>query len=205
MHSTSIVASDELIEHVPEAGSFGLSSDTPRAGSSTGPWLAVGVVAVYVILTILVFLPVSPWDPHSLPVCNCADYAKMTSYLAWTPFALLHGQNIFFTNYQDYPYGVNLAGNTNIPLLGILMAPVTLTAGPIAAMNLVAHIGVASSAASAYFVLRRYVSYWPAAFTGGLLYGFSPYVMAHAHGHPNLIFVPLLPVLVLLADEVLIR
>lgn len=49
------------------------------------------------------------------------------------------------------------------------------------------------------------MSWTPAAFVGGLLFGFSPYVFAHSRGHPNLIFVVLLPVLLFLVDEVLVR
>ena len=54
----------------------------------------------------------------------------MSWFLAWTPFALGHGLNPFFTNYIDFPLGVNLASNTSVPLLGFLAAPVTLALGP---------------------------------------------------------------------------
>jgi hypothetical protein len=162
-------------------------------------------VATYVALACVAFWPISPWDPHQLPACNCGDYAKMTAFLEWTPWAILHGHNPFFTTYQDYPAGVNLALNTTMPTLGILLAPVTLTAGPIAAMNVLARVELAGSAITAFLVFRRWVRWTPAAALGGLLFGFSPYVMAHAEGHPNLVFVVLLPVLLLLVDEVVVR
>lgn len=162
-------------------------------------------VAVYLVLACLRFWPTVPWDPHTLPVCNCADYAKLTNFLAWTPWAIVHGHNPFYTTYQNFPVGVNMATNTTMPALGVLFAPISLTAGPIAAMNLLARLALASAAASAFFVLRRWVNWTPAAFFGGLLFGFSPYMSAHSNGHPNLIAIALLPVLLLLLDEILIR
>ena len=157
------------------------------------------------MLAALRFWPVTPWDSHTLPVCNCADYAKMTAFLEWTPWAVGHAHNPFFTSYQDYPLGVNLATNTTMPALGIVFAPISLTVGPLVAMNLLARLAFASAATSAFFVLRRWIKWTPAAFLGGLLFGFSPYMSAHSNGHPNLIFIALLPVLLLLLDEILVR
>jgi hypothetical protein len=162
-------------------------------------------VLAFFLLACLAYWPIGPWDPHRLPVCNCADYAKMTAFLEWTPWAVLHGHNPFFSSYQDYPGGVNMALNTTMPFLGVVLAPVTLTAGPIASMNLLARIALGGSATTAFLVFRRWVRWTPAAALGGLLFGFSPYVMAHALNHPNLIFVVLLPVLLLLVDEVVVR
>jgi hypothetical protein len=162
-------------------------------------------IAVYVLLACLFFLPGGPFDPHQLPACNCGDYAKMAAFLEWTPWAVLHGHNPFYTNYQDYPAGVNLAVNTTMPFLGILLAPVTLTAGPIASMNILARLALAGAATTSFLTFRRWVRWTPAAAVGGLLFGFSPYMQAHSYGHPNLIFVPLLPLLLLLADEVVVR
>jgi hypothetical protein len=162
-------------------------------------------VVVYLLLGCLAFWPIAPWDTHTLPVCNCADYAKMAAFLEWTPWAILHGHNPFFTTYQNYPVGVNMALNTTMPFLGVVLAPISLTAGPIAAMNVLARVALAGSAITAFLVFRRWVRWTPAAAAGGLLFGFSPYVFAHAIGHPNLIFVVLLPVLLLLVDEVVVR
>ena len=46
-------------------------------------------------------------------------------------------------------------------------------------------------------VLRRWTNWWPAAFVGGLLYGFSAY---ETTGNPHLfvVFVPLPPIFFLL-------
>ena len=92
-----------------------------------------------------------------------------------------------------------------MPLLGVLAAPFTLTIGPAGALVLMMRLGFALSAISMCFVLRRWTSWWPAAFLGGLLYGFSPYMLGQANTHLHLIFVPLPPLILALGDELLIR
>jgi hypothetical protein len=196
------------------AGAAG-SAPQPAAAAGAAPtdpesrlykwlWLILPIAA-YVAVSIVAYWPIAPWSTHTLPVCNCADYAKMTAFLEWTPWAILHGHNPFFTTYQDFPAGVNMAANTTMPFLGLVLAPITLTAGPIASMNILAHVALAGSATTAFLVFRRWVRWTPAAAAGGLLFGFSPYSIAHSLGHPNLIFVTLLPILLLLVDEVVVR
>ena len=60
------------------------------------------------------------------------------------------------------------------------------------------------SAWCAFLAFRRYVTSQAAAAVGGLLNGFSPYMTAHALGHPNLILA-FFPRLVLLILDELIR
>lgn len=159
-------------------------------------------LAVYVVLAVAVYLPHSPFDAQSLPQCNCGDNAMAAAFLEWTPWALLHGNNPLLTHYQYFPTGANLATNTTMPVLGVLLAPLTLTAGPILALNVLLRLAFAASAASAFLVLRRYTRSIPSAFAGGLVFGFSPYMLGQGEVHANLLFVPLIPVLFLLIDEI---
>jgi hypothetical protein len=168
-------------------------------------WLLALPVAVYAALAVVVFLPTAPWNGSTLPYCNCSDPAMTAAFLEWTPWALLHGHNPFFTTYQYFPTGANYATNTTMPVLGVLMSPVTLTLGPIATVNLLVRLALLTSATSAFFVLRRWARWTPAAFAGGLLYGFSPFMIAQGEVHLDLAFVPLVPVLLLLYDEILVR
>ena len=55
------------------------------------------------------------------------------------------------------------------------------------------------------FVLRRWTTWWPAAFVGGLIYGFSAYMAYYDDNYLFLIFVPLPPVIFLLLHEILVR
>ena len=166
---------------------------------------AVGAAgAVYFVLACLIYWPATPLDANRLAGCACGDPEQQTWFLAWTSFALTHGHNPFLTSYLHAPMGANLAIDTSMPLLGALGIPITLTAGPVAAFNLLLRLGLAASGASLFGVLRRYTSWWPAAFGGGLLFMLSPYVANQGIRHLFLSFVPLVPLFIPILDDWLI-
>lgn len=169
----------------------------------------VWCLGAYVALSLLIFFPIGPFDGRQLPLAGGGNPAgndpfQMTWFLSYVPYALTHGLSIFHTNYIDYPTGVNLADNTSVPLLGILGWPITATLGPIAAFNFLVRLSFALSGASMFFVLRRWCKSWQAAFIGGLLYAFGPYMASQAM-HLDLIFVAIPPLLVLFGDELIRR
>jgi hypothetical protein len=163
------------------------------------------VVVVYCLLGAFAYGIVSPVSNTALPPCACNDLALQAWFQAWPAYAIAHGLNPFISTAVNYPHGVNLMSNTGAPLLGVVFAPVTWLFGPAAALNLVMRLGFSLSAIAMYFVLRRWVRWWPAAFAGGLLYGFSPYVVGQAQAHDFLMFVPFPPLILALLDEVVVR
>lgn len=169
----------------------------------TGRWLVPAAFVIYAAIAILAYWPIWPGDPSRLPTCACGDLANAVWYLRWTPYALLHGHNPLYSNWIDYPRGVNLAQNTLMPLLGFLGAPLTLTAGPIATFNLLAWLALPISATACFAMLRRLVRSAPAALLGGLLYGASPYMVGQAWGHLNLTFIPIPPLILLVLHDLL--
>jgi len=163
--------------------------------------LALGA---FVLLTVLLFR--QAWrSPTTTWIGAAGDPPLFMWFLRWTPHALAHGQNPLFTHHMNYPDGVNLMWNTAIPLPALVLSPLTLTVGPVLTYNILVTSFVALSGWCAYLMVRRYVTSRAAAFAGGLLYGFSPYVYAHAHEHINLAaaFVP--PLMFLLLDDILVR
>ena len=178
-----------------------------RVGAT--PWVPVVAVGLYAGLALLANWPAWPGDPSrtraitSFGVIGATDIDAGTWFLAWTPFALAHHVNPFFTTVLNYPRGVNIAQNTAMPLLGLLASPVTWLVGPVASMNLMLWLALALSATSMYLVLRRFVHRELAAFAGGLLYGFSPWVVDQDLYHLNLAFVPLPPLIFLCLYELL--
>jgi hypothetical protein len=160
--------------------------------------------AVFFVLACLLYWPATPFGAGHLPGCACGDPEQQTWFLAWTSHALTHGLNPFFTQYLNAPRGANLAIDTAMPLLGVLGMPITLLAGPVATFNLLLKLGLAASGASMFGVLRRYTSWWPAAFAGGLLFAFSPYLAGQAVRHIFLSFMPLVPLFIPLLDDWLI-
>jgi hypothetical protein len=200
-------------EEEPPAG------DTPRAAAGTDelgggggdarrrhPFWPVGIpVAVYAALGLAAYFPTWPGDPGRIPQCTCADAGLNTWFLAATAHAVAHGHSLFFTTALNYPDGVNLTYNTQMPLLGLLATPLTLTTGPVSSLNLLMWAAFPLSATSMFLVLRRWTTWVPAAFVGGLVYGFSPYMVGQSTAHLHLIFVPLPPLILLATFELFVR
>jgi hypothetical protein len=130
------------------------------------------------------------------------DLATGAWFLDWVCFAVVHLHNPLLTDWGNYPYGVNGAANVSMPLLGVLGTPVTLAFGAFVTITLLFTLAFPLSALAGYALLRRWVRWRPAAFGGGLLYGFSPYLVAHGGSHLNLVFVPLPPLIFLVLSQI---
>ncbi len=162
-----------------------------------------GALAVYAALAVVAYLPTLPLDGSHTQICTCGDTAQEVWFLAWVPFTLTHGHSLFYSNWVLYPSGVNLMDNTAMTLLGLIAAPVTVLAGPIAAYNLVLRAGFALSALAMFVVVRRLVRWWPAAVAAGLLYGFSPFMVGQGLSHEFLVFAPIPPLVLGILLDVL--
>ncbi len=125
--------------------------------------------------------------------------------LKWVPWQLMHGHNPLRTTAIYYPHGVSLSWNTCTPTLGIVAAPLTLTLGSVFAYAVLMTLGPALAALTGFWWLHRHTRRAPAAAVGGLLIGFSPYLSGHLMGHLNLIFVPLIPIMLMLLEDLLWR
>ena len=105
-----------------------------------------------------------------------------------------------------HPGGVNLLANTSELALGVVLAPITWVFGPVASLNASLLLAPTLSALAMYVLLRRWVAWAPAAFCGGLLYGFSPLVLvALSDAHLMLGWTVIPPLAVLCIDELLFR
>ncbi|MHB1533282.1 MAG: glycosyltransferase family protein [Acidimicrobiales bacterium] len=184
------------------------TATAPRVSHRPG-WgsLARGaaIVAIYVVCAVIGYW--HAWGhPAGVAVGGGAgDQAQTMWYLRWVPWALAHGQNPLFTVWANYPLGVNLLAQTSVLALGLVVAPVTLLWGPVAAFNVSLTAAFVLSAGAAYLLCRRFTSWRPAAFAGGLLYGFSPYMVGQGVGHLNLVFVPIPPLILLALHELMVR
>lgn len=127
-------------------------------------------------------------------------------FLAWWPYALSHHLNPMFTRLLWAPEGASLAWATPIPLPALVAAPITKLAGPVAAYNLLCLAAPPAAAFSTYLLCRWITGkYWPS-IMGGLIFGFSPYMLGQMLAHVDLVMifpVPLatLAVLKFLAGE----
>jgi hypothetical protein len=144
--------------------------------------------------------------PTSETICGCGDPSLFDSFIEWPAYAIAHGLNPFYTTALHYPVGVNLLANTSVLAIGVVLAPVTWLFGPIATLNVASTLAPALSALSMFVLLRRWVSWTPAAFFGGLFYGFSPFiVVALSWAHLMLGMAAIPPLILVCLDELLFR
>jgi hypothetical protein len=170
-----------------------------------GPWVNAAIgLAVYLALAVLLFS--SAWvSPQTTAIGLGTDPVFSIWFLRWVPFAIGHGWNPLLTTYLDYPAGANLSWSGLFPLPALVLSPVTLWLGPVVAYNLLATLALALSAWAGFFAARRFVSSPFAAALAGLLYGFSPALIAQSLGHPQIAVAFIPPLMLLALDEILVR
>ncbi len=163
---------------------------------------SVAVIVAYLLIGTAAFWPVYPGISQHL-FSSYADYSQSVWFLGWVPHALVHGLNPFFSNAILVPTGVNLAQNTEGPLLGLITAPFALASEPVIGANVLMVLAMPVSATAAFVVLRTWRVWGPAAALGGLIYGFSPYMVGQSLAHVELTFVPLPPIIALTVASIL--
>jgi hypothetical protein len=184
-----------------------VNDDSPpesRRWSGSSRYLGAG--SLYLILSVGLWWHVWSTSPSQVMTCDCTDAGRSLWYLEWSAFALSHGHQLLFSTWMFHPVGFNLLSDTSVPALGVVMSPVTLLFGPVTAINVASTLIPALTALSMFWLLQRWVRWAPAAFVGGLVYGFSATVIVQlAFGWLNLTCLALLPLMVACVDELFIR
>ena len=166
-----------------------LRPDRTRTFWLAGSYYLVAAVAVTMWL----------WrDPASrIVAANPYDSDQFAWFFRYDATAVAHLRlPALSTAAMNAPQGVNLMWNTPMLLPGVLLAPLTLLAGPQASITVLLTLGFAGSALALFAVLRRWDASTPAAAAGGLVYGFSPALVQSAQGHYDLQFAVLPPLIV---------
>ena len=118
--------------------------------------------------------------------------------LSYQAHAVSHLDNPFFTTLQNAPDGVNLVANVGQQVPGILLAPLTLLAGPQYTYILVITLNLAATGFAWYWVLsRHFLRSRGAALLGGLFCAFAPALVSQSNGHPHITAQYLVPFIVL--------
>lgn len=164
----------------------------------------LAVLAGYVLLSIWLWKAVVPHMATRMLGGGLSDPGLFLWWLRWAPFALLHGHNPFFTGYLNAPAGASAMWNTSILVVGWVFLPVTELFGVVVTFNLVCILGPALSAWTCSIWLRRHARLFPSV-VGGLLFGFSPFVIQEGIGHLHLVWLCLLPVIAMLVEDVVWR
>lgn len=158
-------------------------------------------LALYAALTVAMF-GAATRNLASSYVGSIPDATQSMWFLSWTAHGLGQPHSLLFSDALNAPSGVNLMWNTPMLLLGIVAAPITLAWGPVVAYNLLIMAAFSLSAWAAYYVFQRYCGSRTAAWTGGLLFAFGPYMLAQSLGHLDLVVMAYPPIALLLCDAV---
>jgi hypothetical protein len=135
-----------------------------------------------------------------------ADSHTFVWWLQWLPVAVERGQSPLFTDYVHAPYGVNAMWNISVPVIAVLLSPVTLLVGPVAAYNVAMVLGPVVSGVLMAAALVPYTERWVSRIVAGGLYAFAPFMVAHfTVGHLNLVWAVLPPLLLLAAHAMFVR
>uniref|UniRef100_A0A8R1IW81 Uncharacterized protein n=1 Tax=Caenorhabditis japonica TaxID=281687 RepID=A0A8R1IW81_CAEJA len=158
----------------------------PTLRSRLRPWLWYALLLI--LLSITVFGEVAA-DPGGRVVAENDDSSLFIWWLGHAAHVLTGAEDgLLRTEAMNaLGGGVNGAWNTSLAGIAILLAPITLLAGPIVSYNLlIISIPVLVSLATAV-LFTRFLSRLPAFIAAGGV-GFSSYVIAQLSGHPNLAF-----------------
>jgi hypothetical protein len=166
----------------------------PDRARPAAQWLVLGCYLLGAIaLTLRLWM-----DPAGrLQVGDPHDVDLFAWYMRYAATAIAHGHlPALVTTAMGAPRGVNLMWQTSFLLPGIVLTPVTLLAGPQVSLTVVLTLGLAGSAASLFWVLRRWGAGVTGAALGGAVYGFSPALINSGIGHYHLVFAVLPPLII---------
>ena len=171
--------------------------------ASRAPLVWIAPIA-YSLLAVALFS--STWiDPAGSWIGSPKDPGLFIWYLGWIPHELAQGHNPLFTDYLSYPPGVNLMWNTSMIFPALLLWPVTALFGPVVAYNLLITAGVGLSAWVGFLAARRFIDHQVMCLAAGLIYGFSPALVAQALGHPHVVVSFFPPIALILGHEIFVR
>jgi hypothetical protein len=147
--------------------------DEPRRPGRR-PWVEwLLSLCTYLPLAALGFMPVWLHWSSQMNGCNCWDQLLLEWFVNWLPASVAHGHNVLVTNFLYAPGGVNLMWNNAVFAIGAVAAPLTETIGVVHTFAILLTISLALSASTMFLLLRRWTAWLPAAWLGGLVYGFS--------------------------------
>ncbi|MEU7054787.1 dolichyl-phosphate beta-glucosyltransferase [Streptomyces sp. NPDC046197] len=138
------------------------------------------------------------FDPgHRYLPDSLQDQNQWEWFFAVTADSAAHLHNLFFTDLQGFPDGVNLMANTVMLGLSVPFAPITLAFGPALSLSLCMTLGLAGTAAAWYWlIVKRVVRRRAAAFVGASLAAFAPPMVSHANAHPNFVILFMIPLII---------
>jgi hypothetical protein len=160
----------------------------------TRPWAREAAVLVaYLAAGVAATWPLATSIAGRLPASR--DVAIYVWDMWWVAHQIVGLHNPWSTTYLAAPAGLQLGYHTLIPLLGVVMAPVTLAFGPSAAYNLLVIALPGLACYAMYRVARLWLPTRAGAIAAGAFFGLSGMLTYQAWYHVNIaygtVFLPL--------------
>jgi hypothetical protein len=172
-------------------------SAAPAPGRRTARWAGWLVIGGYLLASFALTWRLWAGPGGRTVAGNPGDVNLVAWFMRYSATAVSHGRlPALVTTGLNAPQGVSVMWNASVLLAGVILAPVTLLAGPFASLNILLTLGFAGSAASLFGVLRWWGASITAAAVGGLVYGFSPALVTASMGHFQLQFAVLPPLII---------
>ena len=158
------------------------------------PWAReLAVLAAFLAAGVAATWPLATYITGRLPATR--DAGIYVWDLWWVAHQLIHLHNPWSTTYMAAPVGLQLAYHTLVPLLGVVMLPVTLAFGPSAAYNLLLIVLPGLSCYAMYRVARLWLPTRTGAIAAGAFFGLSGMLTYQDWYHINIAYgTALLPV-----------
>ncbi|HEV2375748.1 MAG TPA: hypothetical protein VGS19_26730 [Streptosporangiaceae bacterium] len=174
-----------------------LASGQVAAPGSWGPrrpWITEAlVVAGFLAAGVAVTWPRAAYLTGTLPASN--DQAQYVWNMWWIAHQLIHLGNPWSTTYLASPVGIPLGFDTTTPLLGVVMAPVTLAFGPSASYSLLCIVTPGLAGYAMYRLARLWLPGWAGPLAAGAFFGLAGMeayqAWIHLHTAVGVAFLPL--------------
>jgi hypothetical protein len=151
------------------------------------------VLLVYVVAGIALTWPRASYLTGRLP--ENRDVASYVWDLWWIAHQVTHLGNPWFTTNMAAPAGIQLGFDTTMPLLGLIMTPVTLAFGPSAAFTLLTIVTPGLLCYAMYRAARLFLRSQTGAIASGGFFGLSAMLAEQDWAHLNIaagtVFLPL--------------
>jgi hypothetical protein len=197
------------VEGATESVTPAVESEEPA--SRLRPWLRrvgmhLGVIAVFTLPAVVLWWRAWSVGAASTVRCACLDPAQQVWFIAWPAHALANVLSPFSSMWLWPPHGVNLLANASAPLVGIVLSPITWWFGPLAATTLALTLAPGLTAWGCWVACRRLVTWQPAWWVAGFVFGYSPFVVqsvAQGHLSTGLLVIP--PLVLVALHEIMVR
>jgi hypothetical protein len=153
------------------------------------------ILSIYGLVAVVMTWPVASQLGTHLPGGGDDLWVHQWTFW-WVKESIVKGYNPLHTHLLFHPEGVSLATHNFAWLNIAAWLPLQAIVGSNVAYSLLFIATFALNGFATYLLARKVTGSPPAAFVGGLIYGFWPYTLSH-YGHPNMMLTCWVPLALL--------